>query len=141
VFQSFFPRPKLFLLSALVWVAVAVALWYTQGGAMGAWFGFPPTDPAAEPVLGLGHFVTPQFLWFYLYCAAFLAVFTAAWFILSPHPYQWWSVVGTAVILFSTYFNVQVSVAINNWRRPFFDDVQAALSGEGTVTAAHSCTG
>ena len=136
MFQSFFPRPKLFLLSALVWVAVAVALWYTQGGAMGAWFGFPPTDPAAEPVLGLGHFVTPQFLWFYLYCAAFLAVFTAAWFILSPHPYQWWSVVGTAVILFSTYFNVQVSVAINNWRRPFFDDVQAALSGEGTVTAA-----
>jgi len=128
VFQSFFPRPKLFLLSALGWVAVAVALWYTQGGAMGAWFGFPPTDPAAEPVLGLGHFVTPQFLWFYLYCAAFLAVFTAAWFILSPHPYQWWSVVGTAVILFSTYFNVQVSVAINNWRRPFFDDVLAALS-------------
>jgi peptide/bleomycin uptake transporter len=136
VFQSFFPRPKLFLVSALVWVAVAVALWYTQGEAMGAWFGFPPTDPAAEPVLGLGHFVTPQFLWFYLYCAAFLAVFTAAWFLLSPHPYQWWSVVGTAVILFSTYFNVQVSVAINNWRRPFFDDVQAALSGEGTVTAA-----
>jgi peptide/bleomycin uptake transporter len=135
-FSPFFPRPKLFLLSALVWVAVAVALWYTQGEAMGAWFGFPATDPAAEPVLGLGHFVTPQFLWFYLYCAAFLAVFTAAWFILSPHPCQWWSVVGTAVILFSTYFNVQVSVAINNWRRPFFDDVQAALSGEGTVTAA-----
>ena len=106
MFQSFFPRPKLFLLSALGWVAVAVALWYTQGGAMGAWFGFPPTDPAAEPVLGLGHFVTPQFLWFYLYCAAFLAAFTAAWFILSPHPYQWWSVVGTAVILFSNYFNV-----------------------------------
>ncbi|MFN5827682.1 MAG: peptide antibiotic transporter SbmA [Rhodobacterales bacterium] len=55
---------------------------------------------------------------------------------LSPHPYQWWSIVGTAFILFSTYFNVQVLVAINNWRRPFFDNVQAALSGEGTVTAA-----
>ena len=50
MFQSFFPRPKLFLLSALLWVGVAVALWYTQGEAMGAWFGFPPTDPAAEPV-------------------------------------------------------------------------------------------
>lgn len=136
MFQSFFPRPGLFLLSALIWVALAVALWYGPAEAIGAWLGFAPPVPDADPVLGLGHFVTPQFLWFYLYCAAFLAVFTAAWFILSPHPCQGWSVVGTAVILFSTYFNVQVSVAINNWRRPFFDTVQAALSGEGSVTAA-----
>jgi len=136
MFQSFFPRPGLFLLSALIWVALAVALWYGPAEAIGAWLGFAPPVPDADPVLGLGHFVTPQFLWFYLYCAAFLAVFTAAWFILSPHPCQGWSIVGTAVILFSTYFNVQVSVAINNWRRPFFDTVQAALSGEGAVTAA-----
>jgi len=136
MFQSFFPRPGLFLLSALIWVALAVALWYGPAEAIGAWLGFAPPVPGADPVLGLGHFVTPQFLWFYLYCAAFLAVFTAAWFILSPHPCQGWSVVGTAAILFSTYFNVQVSVAINNWRRPFFDTVQAALSGEGSVTAA-----
>ncbi len=136
MFQSFFPRPGLFLLSALIWVALAVALWYGPAEAIGAWLGFAPPVPDADPVLGLGHFVTPQFLWFYLYCAAFLAVFTAAWFILSPHPCQGWSIVGTAVILFSTYFNVQVSVAINNWRRPFFDTVQAALSGEGSVTAA-----
>ncbi|MFN5826912.1 MAG: peptide antibiotic transporter SbmA, partial [Rhodobacterales bacterium] len=135
MFQSFFPRPRLFLLSALIWVALAVALWYGPAEAIGAWLGFAPPVPGADPVLGLGHFVTPQFLWFYLYCAAFLAVFTAAWFILSPHPCQGWSIVGTAVILFSTYFNVQVSVAINNWRRPFFDTVQAALSGEGAVTA------
>ena len=59
MFQSFFPRPKLFLLSALAWVAVAVALWYTQGEAMGAWFGFLPTDPAAEPVLGLAFDTDP----------------------------------------------------------------------------------
>jgi peptide/bleomycin uptake transporter len=31
------------------------------------------------------------------------------------------------VILFSTYFGVQISVALNNWRRPFFDQVQAAF--------------
>jgi peptide/bleomycin uptake transporter len=136
VFQSFFPRPKLFLLSALAWVALAVTLWYGAGEEIGAWFGFAPADPEAAPVLGLGHFTTPQFLWFYLYCAAFLAVFTVAWFTLSPHPYQWWSILGTAFILFSTYFSVQVSVAINNWRGPFFDDVQKALSGGGEVSAA-----
>ena len=38
--------------------------------------------------------------------------------------------------LFSTYFSVQVSVAINNWRRPFFDAVQNALSDDSTTTAA-----
>jgi peptide/bleomycin uptake transporter len=36
------------------------------------------------------------------------------------------------LILFSTYFSVQVSVAINNWRRPFFDLVQNALGGSAS---------
>ncbi len=135
MFKSFFPRPKLFLITSLVWVSLAVAGWYLFGADLGAAFGFPADLPDPEPILGLGYFVTPSFIWFYLYCAAFLVVFAAAWFTLSPHPYQWWSIVGTALILFSTYFSVQVSVAINNWRRPFFDDVQTALSGESTVTA------
>ncbi len=135
MFKSFFPRPKLFFISMLVWVMVAVVVWYGTGQQIGAALGFAPALPDAPPILGLGHFVTPQFLWFYLFCAAFLAMFTAAWFILSPHPYQWWSIVGSALILFSTYFSVQVSVAINNWRGPFFDDVQTALSGAGTVSA------
>ncbi|PZQ99692.1 MAG: peptide antibiotic transporter SbmA [Cereibacter sphaeroides] len=136
MFKSFFPRPKLLLITTLVWVTLAVAIWYTVGEDFGARFGMPSADPNAPPVLGLGHFVTPDFLWFYIYCGAFLFVFSAAWFILSPHPYQWWSITGTALILFSTYYSVQVSVALNNWRGPFFDDVQNALSGSGEVTAA-----
>jgi peptide/bleomycin uptake transporter len=135
MFKSFFPKPKLFFTSALLWIGLAIVIWYTGGEEWGSHIGLPPADPNADPILGLGHFVTPAFLWFYLYCSAFLAVFTASWFVLSPHPYQRWSIIGTAVILFSSYFSVQVSVAINNWRRPFFDDVQAALSGSGSVTA------
>jgi peptide/bleomycin uptake transporter len=46
-----------------------------------------------------------------------------------------WSILGSILILFSTYFSVQVSVALNNWRRPFFDAVQSALEGSGEVTA------
>lgn len=136
MFQSFFPRPRLFLISAILWVTVAVALWYTVGADLGAKVGLPPDAGESDPVLGLSYFVTPGFLWFYIYVAVFLTVFTAAWFILSPHRYQWWSVFGSTMILLSTYFSVQVSVAINNWRRPFFDDVQTALSGKSTVTAA-----
>lgn len=135
MFKSFFPQPKLFLITALLWVTLAVIIWYSFGQEMGAALGFAPDAADAPPILGLGHFVTPAFLWFYIYCGAFLTVFASGWFRYSPHPYQWWSIVGTALILFSTYFSVQVSVAINNWRGPFFDDVQQALSGSGTVTA------
>ena len=39
-----------------------------------------------------------------------------------------WSILGSALILFTTYFQVQVSVAINNWYGPFYDLIQAALS-------------
>jgi peptide/bleomycin uptake transporter len=38
--------------------------------------------------------------------------------------------------LFSTYFSVQVSVAINNWRRPFFDLVQNALAPDQNLDQA-----
>ena len=39
---------------------------------------------------------------------------------------------GSALILFTTYFQVQVSVAINDWYGPFYDIIQAAL-GEDRV--------
>jgi peptide/bleomycin uptake transporter len=86
-------------------------------------------------VQGLAYFVTPSFIWFYLYCAAFVGAFAAGWFVFSPHPYQRWSILGSALILFSTYFNVQGAVALNYWRGPFFDTIQRALSGTDTVTA------
>jgi peptide/bleomycin uptake transporter len=95
----------------------------------------PPAPPGQEPVIGLAYFVTPGFLWFYLYYAACCAAFAAFWFRFSPHRWQWWSVTGTMLILFSTYYSVEVSVAINNWRRPFFDAVQNALSGSSTTTS------
>lgn len=136
MFRSFFPSPRLFFSSALVWAALAVTFWYGVGQSLGAVLGFPPSPPDAAPVIGLSYFVTPQFLWFYLYYAAATALFAGYWFRSDPHPWQRWSVLGTSAILFSTYFSVQVSVAINEWRRPFFDAVQDALSGKSEVTGA-----
>jgi len=136
LFKSFFPNPRWFFTSMLIWTAIAVALWYSVGDQIGSFFGFElPDSEESEPIIGLGYFVTPEFLWFYTYVTVFTVLFAAYWFITSPHKWQWWSVVGSAVILFSTYFSVQVSVAINHWRRPFFDSVQAALNPEtaGTI--------
>lgn len=136
MFKSFFPRPRLFFISALLWTILAVALWYLGGEDFGARLGLPPGAGEAQPIIGLGYFVTPDFLWFYLYSFVFVAIFFAAWAIFAPHKYQWWSIAGSALIVFADYYQVQVSVAINNWRRPFFDAVQKALSGKSTVTAA-----
>jgi len=129
LFKSFFPNPRLFFPSVVIWSAIAALIWYTIGNEIGNFFGFDlqPPEPGELPEIGLVHFVTPAFLWFYVYFAFFVISFAAFWFIKSPHKWQWWSIVGSAVILFSTYFSVQVSVAINNWRRPFFDAVQQAL--------------
>jgi peptide/bleomycin uptake transporter len=134
VFESFFPRPKVFFLSVLLWTAFGMLVWYGVGDAVGAALGFD-LPGSGEPVVGLHYFYTPAFLWFYVFYAIWVGLFAAFWFVRAPHPWQGWSILGSAFILFTTYFGVQVSVAINNWRRPFFDTFQEALSGSGAVTA------
>jgi peptide/bleomycin uptake transporter len=62
------------------------------------------------------------------------ALFASAWMALSPHRWSCWSILGSALILFTSYFQVQVSVAINGWYGPFYDLVQAALSKSAPVT-------
>jgi peptide/bleomycin uptake transporter len=84
-------------------------------------------------VIGLRHFYTGDMLWFYLYFFIVYGIFSSIWFIVKPHPFQKWSILGSGVIVFATFYIVQVSVAINNWRRPFFDLVQNSL-GESELS-------
>jgi peptide/bleomycin uptake transporter len=79
-------------------------------------------------------FWSAQSLWFYLYSAVAIALFASVWMLLSPHRWSRWSILGSAFILFTSYFQVQVSVAINGWYGPFYDLVQAALSKSVPVT-------
>ena len=125
MFKSFFPNPKWFLLSFLIYSAICIVIWYTFNVQIGEFIGLN-LEPA-KPVIGLGFFVTDDFILFYLYYLVCAALFSAFWFRMSPHPWQWWSIVGSAIILFTTYYSVQVSVAINHWRRPFGDLIQDAM--------------
>lgn len=125
MFKSFFPNPKLFFLSVLLFSGVACAIWYGFNQQMAELVGLDLTD--TTPVIGLGHFVTDSFLLFYGFYFICTALFALFWFKISPHKWQWWSIIGSSAILFSTYYSVQVSVAINNWRRPFFDLIQSLL--------------
>jgi peptide/bleomycin uptake transporter len=128
MFVSFFPRPKLFFLSAVVWTALAMAFWY--GYANDLW----GTSGGPRPVVGVAMFWAPQSLWFDLYFALSVAVFAGVWMVFAPHPWAPWSIFGSALILFTSYFQVQVSVAINSWYGPFYDFIQAALSKSAPVT-------
>jgi peptide/bleomycin uptake transporter len=133
VFVSFFPRPPVFAVSAVLWGALAIGLWYTYGPQLGELLGFH-IQASGTKIVGAAVFVSPQFLWFYLYFIVAVALFASAWMLLSPHPWSRWSILGSALILFTSYFQVQVSVAINDWYGPFYDLVQAALSKSGPVT-------
>lgn len=135
VFVSFFPRPKVFFASAAVWTLAAILLWFFGGEELGAVIGLPPAPTGAPPVLGIPVFWTKPFIWFYIYFGFFVAVFYGFWRIYSPNKWQDWSILGSVLIIFSTYLNVQIYVALNNWRGPFFDLFQKALTTPGSVSA------
>ncbi|RWX78701.1 peptide antibiotic transporter SbmA [Neorhizobium lilium] len=136
MFYSFFPRPKLFFISAAVWAAVCIFVWYAAGPQMGTALGMPPLAPGEQAPLGLAYFLTPDNLWFYLYFTIFVLVFGLAWKALDRgHPWSNWSIWGSAFIIFIAYFVVQISVALNNWRGPFFDLFQRALEKQPGITA------
>ncbi|MDH7784713.1 peptide/bleomycin uptake transporter [Ochrobactrum sp. 19YEA23] len=136
MFVSFFPRPKLFFPSVVLWSLLAVLSWYMGGENLGRIFGMPPAAADAAPIIGASIFWSTPFLWFYIYFAVATFAFYAFWAVFSPHPWQRWSILGSALILFTTYFSVQASVAVNAWYGPFYDMVQKALSTPGSVTAS-----
>ena len=130
MFVSFFPNPRPFFWSAVLWAILCVAGWYAGGSGLGAPLGF---DMTSELPIGLSRFWSGPFLWFYLYYAVAVGLFYAAWRAIAPHPWARWSILGSALILFTTYFNVQVSVAVNAWYGPFYDLIQEALGRTRTV--------
>jgi peptide/bleomycin uptake transporter len=141
VFLSFFPKPKLFFTSAAIWSLIAVLAWYAGMRNLGAVIGLPPLGEGEQPPIGVSVFWSAPFLWFYIYYVLVVAIFGIAWRAISAHPWQRWSVWGSALIIFTTYFGVQVSVAINAWYGPFYDMVQNALSKPGSVTAVQLYSG
>jgi peptide/bleomycin uptake transporter len=141
VFVSFFPNPRIFFWSAALWTAIAMIVWYSIGRHAGVAFGLGPAPEGTPPIIGVSVFWSASFLWFYLYYWAVVGLFAAFWLIYAPHPWALWSILGSGLIVFATYYQVQVSVAINDWYGPFYDMVQAALSKSRPVTLAEFYAG
>ncbi|MFC6167948.1 peptide antibiotic transporter SbmA [Acinetobacter terrestris] len=141
MFRSFFPNPKWFFLSLLLWFLINVALWYSGGSGWGTFLGFAPGYHEAELPIGVSRFWTPSFLWFYLWFLVSTVIFALFWRIKSSNPWQGWSVWGSAFILFNIWFSVQVNVVVNAWYSPFYDLIQKMLgSGGGDVNLLYGET-
>jgi peptide/bleomycin uptake transporter len=136
MFVSFFPNPRPFFWSAAIWSVLGVLFWFFFARDWGQHIGLPSAAADAPPIIGVSVFLSKPFIWFYIYFAILVALFTAYWWRAAPHKWFMWSVLGTALIVFTTYFQVQVSVAINDWYGPFYDLIQAALGKTRPVTIA-----
>ncbi|MCP4380787.1 MAG: peptide antibiotic transporter SbmA [Hyphomicrobiales bacterium] len=145
MFSSFFPKPLYFFLSAVVWAVVAIGAWYLFVADLGAslslgrlfGFGFPAALPEGADEAAQAAFASQTSfaadIWVYQYMIVCGAIFCAYWWRAAPHRWFRWSVVGSAVIIFVTWFQVQVDVMINKWFGRFYDMVQQALGEAGSV--------
>lgn len=133
MFISFFPRPRLFFWTAILWVALSVALWYGGVSELPVRTGLG-TSAQAGAAATAATLWSAQALWFDCFFALSAVLFAGAWRLYAPHPWSSWSILGSALIVFATYFQVEVSVAINRWYGPFYDLIQAALARSAPVT-------
>ena len=88
MFKSFFPNPRLFFISVVVWLALNMLLWYTGGHGWGEYLGFPKGYAEAELQIGVSRFWSPAFIWFYLWFLLSTALFAGFWGFLSDNKWQ-----------------------------------------------------
>ncbi len=123
--HSFFPNPKLFFVSGVIWAIVCVLCWHL--------FFSDWEDPIGIAALFEWD---PVRVWLYEYTAVCYASFAAFWLRYSRHRWARWSVAGSALIVFATWFQVQLDVMINEWFGTFYDTVQQALAEPNSVSAS-----
>jgi peptide/bleomycin uptake transporter len=153
VFQCFFPRPKLFFSSFALFSLACVIVWVTLGEtlagylSLGGLFGFgvpealaADADDAARAAYEAAMGSALDFF-FYEYVAVCSAAFAGFWMTFAPHKWSRWSVLGSILIIFVIWYQVQVDVMINEWFGSFYDLIQKALSGPNSIEAADFWSG
>ena len=108
---------------------MCIGCWYGFAADLGALLGFAAKTHRRSGNRR-GHFFTPEYIWFDIYYAAATALFAFAWHRLQPHAWAVWSIIGSSFLIFLAYTSVQVSVVINAWYGPFYNDIQKALTGD-----------
>ena len=144
---SFFPNPRVFFPSAVLWALFCILFWYMFARdwgphlSLGNLVGLP--YPVA-PVAGGSGDAESEFtiiqnvaadIYLYEYMIVGGALFTAYWYRQGPRQWFWWAVVVSQVIVFIDWFQVQLDVLLNDWFGSFYDLIQKALGAPNTVGA------
>ncbi len=131
MFHSFFPRPKLFFFSFLLWASACIGAWYGFAADLGQHLGLH--FPGAVAATDNAEVQSTINLWLYQYMLVAYLAFMIPWSFFGKQPWAKWSVFGSGLIVFITWFQVEVSVMLNEWYGGFYDLIQNALSKPGTV--------
>lgn len=145
MFQSFFPKPKLFFISFALWAIVCVLGWYLVAQnlgdtlSLGSLFGvhFPEALPEGADAATQTAFANAEStaldIWLYQYMLLCYGLFIGVWTLYGGQKWAKWSVAGSALIVFITWFQVQVSVMLNEWYGSFYDLIQKALGSPNSI--------
>ena len=146
MFHSFFPNPRAYFGSFVIYSLACVLAWFfflKEGGSflsIGTLFGygFPAelnseADDAAKAAFAAKSASANNF-WFYQFFLVAIFAFCAFWMNVYRHPWQRWSVAGSALIFFVNFFLVQLDVMINQWFGTFYDMIQKALGTPDSVS-------
>ena len=126
----------MFFLSAVIFTVVAFIVWFTIGDTLKSLLNIGELLVGPPPELEPGQrppFFSADKLWTYQYILMVAIAFCVFWYYQERSIWYWWSVVGSTFLIISTYFNVQISVWLNNWYGGFYDLIQRALTEPNTV--------
>jgi peptide/bleomycin uptake transporter len=118
----------------MIWTALAIGIWFGifegNEGMLEAMSAYTPAAVEGERP----PFLTPDKLLIYIYMAVAGFSFAVIWMFLDKNKWSRWSVLGSTIIMLVTYYNVQISVFLNDWYGGFYDLLQKALSEAGAVS-------
>lgn len=99
MFKSFSQTGAVFI-SAFIWSLLAVIFWQAGGGD---WL-LRVTGASQNVAISAARFWSLNYLVFYAYYLFCVGVFALFWFVYCPHRWQYWSILGTSLIIFVTGF-------------------------------------
>ncbi|WP_172380736.1 peptide antibiotic transporter SbmA [Vibrio sp. Vb339] len=146
MFSSFFPKPKLFFISFGIWSLFCIISWYSivkdtgfsysLGHLIGIQFPKPLSGDATEAIKTQfqASMNIAENVWLYQFMAFCYLSFIGGWMFFGGQKWAKWSVLGSAIIILVTWFQVEVSVMLNEWYGEFYNLIQKALTAPNTIT-------